>query len=71
MPGLVGVIDGMHIAISKPSSGVQDYYYFKSSGYLLNCQAVVDSQKRFMDLYLGMPGSTNDCCVLRTWFSLK
>jgi hypothetical protein len=40
MPGLVGAIDGMHIAISKPT---EDYYYFKSSGYSLNYQAVVDS----------------------------
>jgi hypothetical protein len=65
MPGLVGAIDGMHVAISKPQFGTEDYYYFKSGGYSLNCQAVVDSQKRFMDLYLGMPGSTNDSRVLR------
>jgi hypothetical protein len=25
----------------------------------------VDSQKQFLDLYLGMPGSTNDARVLR------
>jgi hypothetical protein len=31
----------------------------------LNCQAVVDSNKRFLDLYLGMPSSTNDARVLR------
>jgi hypothetical protein len=43
MPGLVGAIDGMHIAISKPTSRAEDYYYFKSGGYSLNCQAVVDS----------------------------
>jgi hypothetical protein len=32
---------------------------------LLNCLAVVNSNKRFLDLYLGMSGSTNDACVLR------
>lgn len=42
-----------------------DYFYFKSGGYSLNCQAVVDSDKRFLDLYLGMPGSTNDARMLR------
>jgi hypothetical protein len=31
----------------------------------LNCQAVVDSNKRFLDLYIGMPGSTNDARILR------
>jgi hypothetical protein len=62
---IVGAIDGMHISISKPRHGAQDYYYFKSGGYTLNCQAVVDNNKRFLDLYVGMPGSTNDARVLR------
>ena len=41
-----------------------DYFYFKLGGYTLNCQAVVDSCKRFLDLYLGMLDSTNDAQVL-------
>lgn len=47
------VIDGTHISILKP-----DNFYFKSSGYTLNCKAVVNSNKRILDLYLGMPGSS-------------
>ena len=65
LPGVVGAIDGTHISISKPQIVPADYFYFKSGGYTLNCQAIVDSQKRFMDLYLGMPGSTNDSRMLR------
>jgi hypothetical protein len=65
LPAVVGAIDGTHITISKPKYGAEDYYYFKSGGYTLNCQAVVDSNKRFLDLYVGMPGSTNDARVLR------
>lgn len=65
LPGEVGAIDGMHVAISKPQHVPTDYFYFKSGGYSLNCQAVVDSDKRFLDLYLGMPGSTNDARMLR------
>jgi hypothetical protein len=61
----VGAIDRTHINISKLRYGAKDYYYFKSGGYTLNCQAVVDSNKRFLDLYLGMPGSTNDARVLQ------
>jgi hypothetical protein len=64
LPAVVGAIDGTHINISKPRHGAKDYYYFKSGGYTLNCQAMVDSNKRFLDLYLGMPGSTNDARVL-------
>ena len=53
------------MAISKPRHGATNTYYFKSGGYTLNCQAVVDSNKRFLDLFLGMPGSTNDSRMLR------
>ena len=65
LPAVVGAIDGTHISIAKPRHVPGDYYYFKSAGYTLNCQAVVDSDKRFLDLYLGMPGSTNDSRMLR------
>jgi hypothetical protein len=64
LPAVVGAIDGTHISIAKLRFGAEGYYYFKSGGYTLNCQAVVDSNKRFLDLYLGMPGSTNDAKVL-------
>lgn len=65
LPACVGAIDGTHISIAKPQHGPADYYYFKSGGYTLNCQAVVDNHKRFIDLFLGMPGSTNDARMLR------
>ena len=65
LPAVCGAIDGTHIHISKPRVGPEDYFYFKSHGYTLNCQAVVDSRKVFLDLFLGMPGSTNDARVLR------
>jgi hypothetical protein len=65
LPGVVGAIDATHISILKPKYGALDYYYFKSGGYTINCQAVVDSSKRFLDLYLGMPSSTNDARILR------
>ena len=64
LPGVVRAIDGTHISISKPRESPIDYFYFKSGGYSLNCQAVVDSNNRFLDLFLGMPGSTNDSRVL-------
>ena len=45
LPTVVGAIDGTHVSISKPRFGAIDYYYFKSGGYTLNCQVVVDSKK--------------------------
>jgi hypothetical protein len=65
LPDVLGAIDCTHISISKPKVGSEDYYHFKSGGYTFNCQAVVDSNKKFLDLYLGMPGSTHDERVLR------
>jgi hypothetical protein len=64
LPAVVDAIDCTHIDIAKPAVGPEDYFYFKSGGYTLNCQAVVDSRKRFLDLFLGMSGSTNDVHVL-------
>lgn len=64
MPGVVGAINGTHIHIAKPGVGPEDYYYFKSGGYTINCHAVVDSSKRFLDLYLVMLGSIINLRVL-------
>lgn len=45
--------------------GQEDSFYFKTHGYSINCQAIVDSRRRFLDWFLGMPGSTIDAQVLR------
>lgn len=65
LPAVAGAIDGTHFGIKKPRIGSVDYYYFKSGGFAISCQAVVDSSKRFLDIYVGMPGSTNDSRMLR------
>jgi hypothetical protein len=65
LPPVVGAIDGTHFHIKKPPSSPEDYFYFKTNGYSIACQAVVDSQKKFLDIFVGMPGSTNDARMLR------
>jgi hypothetical protein len=66
MPRVVGAIDCTHIHVVKPwILYPEDYYYHKTGGYSIIAQAVVDSKKRFIDLFFGMPGSTNDSCTLR------
>jgi hypothetical protein len=65
MPGVVGAIDYTHVHIVKPQILYpEDYFYHKTSGYSIIAQAVVDSKKRFIDLFVGMPGSTNDSRTL-------
>ena len=63
--GILGAIDGTHFSISKPSHFAEDYYYFKSNGYSIVYQAVVDHEKRILDLFVGLPGIVNDSRVLR------
>jgi hypothetical protein len=58
LPAIVEAIDGIHINISKPRYGTEDYYYFKSRDYSLNCQALVDNNKQFLST------STLACRVL-------
>jgi hypothetical protein len=66
MPRVVGAIDCTHIHLVKPRiSYAEDYYYHKIGGYSIIAQAVVDSRKRFINLFVGMPGSTNDSHKLR------
>ncbi len=62
----MGALDGTHISIAKPYNVYyKDYFFHKTRGYSVVAQAVVDSQKRFMDVYVGLLGSVNDSCVLK------
>jgi hypothetical protein len=44
-----------------------DYYYYKSGGYNVIAQAMVDCNKQFIDLFLGLYGSMNDSWVLQKY----
>lgn len=50
LPGILGTVDGTHFSIGKPRYGAVDYFYFKSDSYMVNCQAIVDSKKKNLDL---------------------
>jgi len=63
--GIIGAIDGIHFSISKPSYFSEDYFYFKTNGYSMVCQAIVSRQKKFLDVYVGLLESMNDVRILR------
>ncbi|XP_060598026.1 putative nuclease HARBI1 [Ruditapes philippinarum] len=64
MPGVVGAIDGTHIAIPGPSEHRSSYINRK--GYQsMQLQVVCDSQLKFLDTYTGWPGSVHDARVYR------
>ena len=62
---VVGAVDGMHFEIRKPSTSLEDYFYFKSLSYTIQCQVVVDVNRRFPNVAVGMFGSTNNVRVLK------
>jgi hypothetical protein len=66
MFSMMGAIDDTHISIAKPSNVYfEEYFFHKTKGYNVVAQVVVDRQKQFMDVYVGLCGSVNDSRVLR------
>jgi hypothetical protein len=64
--GVQGVIDDTHLSILKPQGVfIEDSYYHKTSGYnIIVAQCVVDSNKKNIDLFVGLQGSVNDSRAL-------
>jgi hypothetical protein len=60
LPAVVSAIDGTHFHIRKPAMSPEDFFNFKTNGYTIACQAVLDSERNFLDLFVGMPRSTNN-----------
>ena len=63
IPQCAGTIDGTHIPIIAPKDHPLDYWNRKQFHSIV-MQALVDHQYRFMDVYIGWPGSTHDARVL-------
>lgn len=61
-PGVVGMIDGTHIPITKPSERGVDYYNRKDF-YSVILRAVVREDIRFIDVFAGYPGKVHDARV--------
>uniref|UniRef100_A0A3Q2XUA1 DDE Tnp4 domain-containing protein n=1 Tax=Hippocampus comes TaxID=109280 RepID=A0A3Q2XUA1_HIPCM len=61
-PQVLGGIDGTHIPIIRPHDCHTDYYNRKGF-YSVIMQAVVDSSCRFIDIFIGWPGSVHDARV--------
>ena len=67
----VGAIDGMLVWITKPNIttmeetkiGAGKFYCGRKKKYGLSLQAVCDSNRRFLDIYVGHPASASDLLV--------
>ncbi|XP_023821710.1 putative nuclease HARBI1 [Oryzias latipes] len=61
---VVGSIDGCHIRIKAPKEDPASYFNRKLF-YSIQMQAVCDSNAKFLDIFVGYPGSVHDSRVLR------
>ena len=66
----VGAINGCHVRIKPPQLHSLDCLNYKGF-YSINMQAICDSERRFLDIFVGYPGSVHDTCILKnspfTW----
>ncbi|XP_054737896.1 putative nuclease HARBI1 [Anastrepha obliqua] len=57
-----GCVDGTHVKIPKPKEDPISYYNRKGF-YSINVQAICDNKFRFLDVFIGYPGSCHDANV--------
>ncbi|KAL0153598.1 hypothetical protein M9458_051078 [Cirrhinus mrigala] len=60
----VGAIDGCHIRI-KPPTNNSHCYYNRKQFHSIQLQAITDHRGKFLDVFVGYPGSVHDARVLR------
>ena len=63
-PGIIGEIDGTHIAIRTPCQHPENYFNRKNVPSII-LQAVCDANGHFINIYCGWPGSVHDARVLK------
>ncbi|XP_049308609.1 uncharacterized protein LOC125777555 [Bactrocera dorsalis] len=64
IPGVIGAIDCTHITINAPIKD-KHIYFDRKRNYSVVLQAIVDADKKFIDIYCGEPGSYHDSRVLK------
>jgi hypothetical protein len=58
---VTSAIDGTHISIARPQGAHATYYYYhKIGGYTIIAQVVIDYNKRYIDVFVGLPCLVND-----------
>ncbi|XP_018313650.1 putative nuclease HARBI1 [Mycetomoellerius zeteki] len=63
-PNVVGAVDGMHIPIPAPMEDSASYYNRKGF-YSIILQGICDAECKFIDVFVGWPGSSHDARVWR------
>ncbi|KAG0425533.1 hypothetical protein HPB47_027305 [Ixodes persulcatus] len=61
---MIGAIDGCHVEILRPTESPNSYYNW-SKFHSIVLQGICDDQNRFIDVYIGFPGSAHDARILK------
>ena len=59
-PGLVGVIDGVHIQTLRPVEQRRSFFNYKHKYYTIGCQGICMADLQFLDFQTGFAGRNND-----------
>jgi len=62
--GVVAAIDGTYVPIKAPSEN-PDVYITRKCQYAITLQAMCDSDMKFIDCFVGYPGSVHDARIFR------
>eukprot|EP01018_Ginkgo_biloba_P008023 Gb_17152 [translate_table: standard] len=65
LPNCCGAIDATHITITKPYGVDGTDYYNRKQSYSVVLQGVCDTNRRFLDVFCGFPGSVHDSRILQ------
>ncbi|XP_039302174.1 putative nuclease HARBI1 [Solenopsis invicta] len=63
-PRIIGAVDGAHIRIDKPTQD-KDSYINRKQYFSIHMQGVVNHKLKFLDVFIGYPGSVHDARVFR------
>ncbi|XP_011700942.1 PREDICTED: putative nuclease HARBI1 [Wasmannia auropunctata] len=63
-PGIIGAIDGTHVRIDKPLQDA-DSYINRKKFFSLHAQGTVNQNLKFIDVFIGYPGSVHDARVFK------
>jgi hypothetical protein len=68
LPNVQGVINWIHIDILKLEGAyVEDYYYHQTKGYNIITQVVINCNKFYINIFVGLPRNVKDSMVLHTF----
>ncbi|KYN08189.1 Putative nuclease HARBI1, partial [Cyphomyrmex costatus] len=62
--GVVAAVDGTYVPIKAPSENL-DVYITRKCQYAITLQAMCDSDMKFVDCFVGYPGSVHDTRIFR------